>query len=106
MRNIPVSRPEANEVHITSLIVQSAPHGVRAVAAVVDDMPDADVHRAEDSGKIVVLLETYTLGDVTERVDAIRKVPDVINVTLVYHQIENPELLDQPVSDADLQGVL
>ena len=97
MRDPDSARPEPHEVHITSLIVQTVPQGVKSVSVAIDAMPGTDIHRAEDSGKIVVVLETESLSDVTERVDAIRSVPDVINVTLVYHQIENPALLDQPV---------
>ena len=93
-----MSRSEVQEVHITSLVVQAVPEAVRQVASVLEDMPDADVHRADETGKIVVILETMSLGDVTDQVDAIRRVPDVINVTLVYHQIEDAALLDQPVA--------
>ena len=92
-----MSRSEVQEVHITSLVVQAVPEAIRH-ASVLGDMPDADVHRADETGKIVVILETMSLGDVTDQVDAIRRVPDVINVTLVYHQIEDAALLDQPVA--------
>ncbi len=91
------SIPPAREVHISSLVVQSRPDRVGDVATRLDAMPDTEVHRAEDSGKLVILLETASRNDVTGRVDAIRKLPDVVNVTLVYHQIEDAELLDQPV---------
>lgn len=92
------SMPASREVHITSLIVQSEPLRVQQTARSIDEMPNADVHRSEDTGKVVVLLETESLGDVTDRVDAIRRMPGVINVTLVYHQIEDAALLDQPVA--------
>ena len=89
-----------NEVHITSLVLQAEPASVRQVAPVLRDIPGAEVHRAEDSGKIVVLLETPSLHEVTDRVDAMRRVPGVINVTLVYHQIEDAALLDQPITSS------
>ena len=93
--------PGGAEIHITSLIVQTVPERVHQVASVLRDVPEADVHRAEESGKIIVLLETRGLGDVTDRVDGIRRMPGVINVTLVFHQIEDAALLDQPVVSSD-----
>lgn len=89
--------PKEREVHITSLVVQAVPERVGDVAARLDGTNGLEVNRTEERGKLVVLLETPSLADVTDQVDAIRGLPGVINVTLVYHQTEDAALLDQPV---------
>ena len=93
-----ISSAGIGEVHITSLVLQAVPASVPDVAALLREIPGAEVHRGEDNGKLVVLLETNSLHDVTDGVESMRAVPDVINVTLVYHQIEDAALIDQPVA--------
>lgn len=92
-----MARREPVDAHITSLVVHSAPRSVENVSRVLGGMSDMDVHRGDPTGKIIVIFESDSLSGVTDRVQAIRRVPDVINVTLVYHQVEDAALLDQPV---------
>jgi nitrate reductase NapD len=97
MSEVVLSATDPVYAHITSLIFHSAPRSLDRVSRVLGEMSDMDVHRSDSRGKIIVVFESDSLNGVTDRVEAIRQVPDVINVTLVYHQVEDAALLDQPV---------
>ncbi len=90
------------EVHITSLVVHTLPEHVQTVSTDLCDLPGVEIHRAEDNGKLIVLMETSNLMDVTARVDAMRSLAGVVNVTLVYHQIEDGALLGEPIDASPL----
>mgnify|MGYP000138553499 CR=1 FL=1 len=85
------------ECHITSLVVQARPQSMDALKEAVAAFDGAEVHNAGDDGKFVVVLETDTLYDVTDTTNAIARLDGVINATLVYHQIEQADRLDDIV---------
>ena len=51
-------------------------------------MPEAEVPKHSDEGKLVVLLETANEGRIMQRISAIEQLPGVINAALVYHEID------------------
>ena len=46
---------------------------------------------------MIVCLETATLGEVTNTIDIITKLPDVLSCTLVSHHVEDTAGLDEPL---------
>lgn len=84
-----------DETHITSLIVHCRPELVFQISPTIEQMAGAEVARVEASGKIIVILETKTLQEVTEAIDEIQRVEGVMHATLIFHQIETTTSLDQ-----------
>ena len=69
-----------NEVHISSLVVHVSPEHLNEIKAEIDgDSPE---------GKIIVVLETENQGFVTDTIEAINNIKNVLGTALVYHQIE------------------
>ncbi|CAH0530171.1 chaperone NapD [Vibrio hippocampi] len=77
-----------NEVHISSLIVHCKADRLAAVKAEIETFDNAEIYGESEEGKIVVVLETENQGFVTDTIDAINQLPDVLNAALVFHQIE------------------
>ena len=95
-----------NEVHISSLIVHVAPEHLPATRRKIESFDSAEVYGDSPEGKIIVVLETENQGFVTETIDAINNMPNVLNVALVYHEIDKEsheisEINDVQFSEAE-----
>ncbi len=77
-----------SELHISSLAIQARPERLVPVCAGIGGLDGAEVHQTAASGKIVVTLETENERQVLDRIEAIRALPGVLNVTLVFHRID------------------
>jgi nitrate reductase NapD len=77
------------ELHVSSLAIRVRPEQLAAVCAAIPGLEGAEVHLASPSGKIVVTLETGTERQVLDRIEAIRALPGVLTVALVYHRIDS-----------------
>lgn len=77
-----------NEVHISSLIVYVAPEHLSVTRMHIEAFDNAEVYGDSPEGKIIVVLETENQGFVTETIDAINNLPNVLSVALVYHEID------------------
>ncbi len=86
-----------DETHISSLVVQVKSASVTEVAGRIVAMDRAEVPIADAKGKLVVCLETATLGEVTNSINVITKLPGVLGCTLVSHHVENTAELDELV---------
>jgi nitrate reductase NapD len=77
-----------NEVHISSLVVHCLPEHLTEMKAEIEKFENAEIYGDSPEGKIVVVLETENQGFVTDTIDAINNLPNVLNAALIYHQIE------------------
>lgn len=77
-----------NEVHISSLVVHVAPEHLGEIKAKIETYANAEIYGDSPEGKIVVVLETQNQGFITDTIDAINNLPNVLSTALVYHQIE------------------
>jgi len=84
------------DVHIASFVVQHRPSAAARVAAAVAAYSDLELAVAGDTGSVVVC-ESPDRRVLTERIDALRETPGVLNVLLVYHHAEPRAALDQPI---------
>ncbi|MDR0182891.1 chaperone NapD [Lysobacter arvi] len=92
------------DVHIASFVVQ---HRTDAAAAIADHIAACDDLELAVRGQTrsVVLCECADQYVVLDRMDAVRALPGVLNVALVYHHAEPREALDAPVrSPSDFQA--
>ncbi|MFY2507111.1 chaperone NapD [Vibrio pectenicida] len=77
-----------NEVHISSLVVHVPPNSLSETKSHINAFNNAEVYADSPDGKIVVVLETENQGFITDTIDAINNLPNVLSTVLVYHQIE------------------
>jgi periplasmic nitrate reductase NapD len=76
------------ECHISSLVVHTRPERVPAIMAGIGAINGAEVHGGQDTGKLIVTLETDTESQVVERINAIQLLDGVLAATLVFHHFE------------------
>ena len=85
------------EVHIAGIVVHALPEQLDAVIACIRSVPSATVHGSSPNGKIVVTLETEHSRRTLDYMDAIRALPGVANVALVYQHAESADALEQEI---------
>ncbi|WP_112479217.1 chaperone NapD [Vibrio variabilis] len=78
-----------NEVHISSLVVNCKAEHLEEVKSEIEKFDNAEIYGDSEEGKIVVVLETENQGFVTDTIDAINNLPNVLTCALVFHQIES-----------------
>ena len=85
---------------ISRLVMHVAPKYLPATAT----FESAEIYGESPEGKIIVVLETENQGFVSETIDAINNIPNVLNVALVYHQIDKEPHELSAVQIADIEG--
>ncbi|OMH26600.1 chaperone NapD [Motiliproteus sp. MSK22-1] len=79
---------ENQEVHVSSLIVHVRPDCLETVKARVAELDDVEIYGDSEEGKIVVVLETTKQKYITDIIDKINNLKDVLSTSLIFHQIE------------------
>lgn len=92
MRNVRV-RTASSEWHITSFVVQHRANAGDAIATHILEVPDMELAVPGDVRSVVVC-EGENQYEIIDRIDELRAIEGVINVTLVYHHAEPREALD------------
>ncbi|WP_107850324.1 chaperone NapD [Oceanimonas marisflavi] len=77
------------EVHISSLVVHVRPAHLPAVKDAIARLPNTEIYGESEAGKLIVVLETENQGYVTDTIDKINNLEQVLTTFLVYHQIEH-----------------
>ncbi|WP_262265975.1 chaperone NapD [Microvirga yunnanensis] len=78
----------SRECHISSLVVHSLPDCMSSIAQSIGSLDGAEIHGGQDTGKLIVTLETDTESQVVERINAIQLLDGVLAATLVFHHFE------------------
>lgn len=76
---------------IASILVQTRPERLDAVAAAIAAIDGAEVFQRDPRGKLVVVIESCGGDPVGETLTRVSLLPDVITATLVYHAIDAAE---------------
>ncbi|MGH1477407.1 MAG: chaperone NapD [Geminicoccales bacterium] len=84
-----------DETHISSLVVQVKPASMTDVVRRIAAIEQTEVPIADPKGKLVICIETATLGEVADCIDVITKLPGVLGCTLVSHHVEDTAGLDE-----------
>lgn len=92
------------ELHIASFVVQHRVEAAAALAARIAESDDMELARSSGS-RSIVLCECADQYVMLDRIEALRAVPGVLNVLLVYHHAEPGEALDAPMPTASANGV-
>lgn len=85
------------EVHIAGIVVYSLPAHLDAAKARIVCLPGAEIHAASPDGKLIVTLETESTRRILDYMDAIRALPGVVDVALVYQHAEPLAALEQEI---------
>lgn len=85
------------EVHIAGIIVHAVPAMVPSIRAQVALLPRALVHAVGDDGRMVITLETDSTQRTLDYMDALRALPGVSSLALVYQHAESPEAMDEEI---------
>lgn len=89
--------PIVEEVHIGGVIVYCRPDRIDAAKARIGSLPGAQLHAESADGKLVLTLETDSTRSTLDCMDAIRALPGVLDVCLVYQHAEPLSAMEQEV---------
>jgi nitrate reductase NapD len=76
----------SHATHFASLIVRTRPENALTLAERINS-PGCEVHAVE-AGRIIVVLEAASERALADRMEELRSDPDVLLVSLVYHQVD------------------
>lgn len=82
-----MARATTGEMHVSSAIVFVMPGREDAVAEAAAGMAGVELH-ASVPGRLVVVIEGASSGEVGTRLLALAVLPDVVAANLVYEQVE------------------
>jgi len=99
------SGADPGDIHIAGILVHCRSEGIDRLAAAIDAMPGADVFQRSPQGKLVVVVEAGSARGVLDLIDAIRALPGVFNVSLVYQHAEPSASLEEALPSAAGTGV-
>jgi periplasmic nitrate reductase NapD len=85
------------EVHIAGIVVHAMPEQLATIKARIVSLPAAEIHAVSNDGKLVVTLETESTKRILDYMDAIRALPGVVDVALVYQHAEPLTALNQEI---------
>jgi nitrate reductase NapD len=85
------------ELHIAGAVIFARPESLDSVRAHLALLPQAEVHAISPEGKIVITLEAASARQTVDYMDAIRDLPGVMNVSLVYQHAEPLAALEQEI---------
>ncbi len=94
-----------DELHIASFVVQHRADAAATLAVHIDGAADLELALAGEL-RSVVLCECADQYAILDRIEALRALPGVLNVSLVYHHAEPREALDAPLSPVSGSGVV
>ncbi|HZX78865.1 chaperone NapD [Lysobacter sp.] len=91
------------DLHIASLVVQHREDAMGVLDEYIDAVADAEV-ALRGATRSIVLCECSDQYAVLDRMDALRALPGVFNVALVYHHAEPRDALDGQISTNETAG--
>ncbi len=86
---------DLQEGHISSMVVQTRPEYLASVKKHIENLPGAEIHGESDKGKLVVVLESQNQGFITDVIEKINNLEQVLSTALVFHQIEQLDSLEK-----------
>jgi nitrate reductase NapD len=87
------------DVHIAGVLVQCRPLRLLPVQRAIDALAGAQVDRTSVDGKLVVIVEADSSKGVLDAVDAMRALPGVLDVALVYQHAEPAAAMAQAIDE-------
>ena len=85
-----------DELHIASCVAYVKPQALEGAVRAIRATGLAEVPRHDERGRLVVLIERRSSGEVLEVIDAIRALDGVLAVHLAYQHAEPESELQEP----------
>lgn len=76
--------PVSTKAEIVSLIVNAFPQHLVEVSAAISALPGAEVHAEDAKGKLIVVLEAATQGEIGSLANEISGIPFVLSAAMVF----------------------
>lgn len=95
--------PNGPELHIASFVVQHRHEAADSLAATMAEHGGLELVRT-DGVRSIVLCECEDQYALIDRIEALRAVPGVLNVSLVCHHAEPRAALAAPTSEPNVTG--
>ena len=87
------------ELHISSLIVHTAPDGVEPVGRAIAVLPGAQVHGSAAGGKLVVTLEADSAAAMDAALACVQRLDGVLSAALVYQCADSLDAMNEEVPE-------
>lgn len=87
------------QVHISSLVVQTRPERVEEIRAWCQAGDKAEVHAADPRGTLILVIEASGQRESMDFIDRLRQQDGVLDVSLIYHHVESALALDREMGD-------
>jgi nitrate reductase NapD len=85
------------EIHIAGIAVLARPEVLGSIKSRITALPAAEVHASSADGKLIITLETDSARRTVDYMDAIRALPGVLDVVLVYQHAEPAAALQEEI---------
>lgn len=85
-----MSMRNSERYHVSSAVVLTSPAAANGVIATLSEIPNVEVHAA-DRGKIIIVIEGRSSGEMGATLAAISGLPDVMAANMVFEHAENLE---------------
>lgn len=85
-----------DELHIASCVAYVKPQALEGAVRAIRATGLAEVPRHDERGRLVVLIERRSSGEVLDVIDAIRALDGVLAVHLAYQHAEPESELQEP----------
>lgn len=88
----------SEEIHIAGIVVATTRAHTENIKNMLAILPGTVIHTVAEDGRMVVTLETTSTVATLDSMDAIRALPGVINVALVYQHAEPAAAMEELIS--------
>lgn len=79
-------------MNISGVVVRTYPRHIDNVSRALSALEGVEVHGANDDGRLVVTIERPGEQGLTEALEQLQAMPQVLSTSLVYHQFEELEI--------------
>jgi nitrate reductase NapD len=82
-------------MNISGVLVRSRPENINAVTSRLEHMEGVEVHGANPDGRLVVTVEESGDRAMADTVVRMQDLPGVISASMIYHQYEEEQDLEE-----------
>ena len=83
------------ELHIASCVARVRPEMMDAAIAPIEAVTGSAISARDAIGKLVIVIEGGSTGELLDQMDKIRKIAGVLNVEMVYQHAEEESVMKE-----------
>ncbi|WJW75362.1 chaperone NapD [Thiohalobacter sp. IOR34] len=84
-------------MNISGVLVRTRPEKVALVQTALEQLDGVEVHATTEDGRLIVTVEQADDRATASTVDRMQDLPGVIAASMVYHQFEDDELINESI---------